>query len=148
MRTVYLLTTFIAISSLVFCDSDEGVVDSFGKLPLYFIENQGQLAGDAAFYVKGSDKILYFTSEGVTFALTSKQGEDGGRQQASARVARGPGVPGQAFILPGERLVLGACLREPGAFRKIEHPRRSLTPVTCFSQNALGEESQVLGVKR
>ncbi|MEW6747788.1 MAG: hypothetical protein AB1486_34100 [Planctomycetota bacterium] len=49
------------------------VVEAFGKLPLYFIENQGQLDEQVAYYVKGADKTLYFTKEGVTFSL---RGED------------------------------------------------------------------------
>jgi hypothetical protein len=43
--------------------------DSFGKLPLYFIENQGQEDPQVAFSVKGRETSLYFTSQGVTFAL-------------------------------------------------------------------------------
>jgi len=45
----------------------------FGNLPLYFVENQGQLDEQVRYYVKGRDKTLYFTSEGVTISL---QGED------------------------------------------------------------------------
>ena len=44
---------------------------SFGKLPLYFVENQGQLDERVAYYIQGSDKTLYFTPDGVTFALTA-----------------------------------------------------------------------------
>lgn len=43
----------------------------FGQLPLYFVENQGQLDGHVAYYVQGSDKMIYFTPEGVTFALSA-----------------------------------------------------------------------------
>lgn len=44
-----------------------------GNLPLCFIENEGQIDSSAvAFYVKGADKVLYFTSEGVTFALSGR----------------------------------------------------------------------------
>ena len=32
------------------------VVESFGKLPLYFIENQEQLAPRVAYYIHGGDK--------------------------------------------------------------------------------------------
>ena len=46
------------------------VVETFGKLPLYFIENQGQLDPRVAYYIQGGDKNIYFTSRGVTFALT------------------------------------------------------------------------------
>jgi hypothetical protein len=42
----------------------------WGEMPLYFIANQGQLDSRVAYYVQGSDKTLYFTPEGVTFALT------------------------------------------------------------------------------
>jgi hypothetical protein len=42
----------------------------WGKMPLYFTANQGQVDGSAAYYVQGKDKTLYFTSEGLTFALT------------------------------------------------------------------------------
>lgn len=43
----------------------------WGRMPLYFIANRGQMDGRVAFYVEGRDKTLYFTAEGVTFALTS-----------------------------------------------------------------------------
>jgi hypothetical protein len=42
----------------------------FGQLPLYFVENRGQLDERVAYYIQGSDKTIYFTAEGVTFALT------------------------------------------------------------------------------
>jgi hypothetical protein len=44
----------------------------FGRLPLHFIENRGRLDSSVAFYVQGRDKTLYFTSEGVTYALAGK----------------------------------------------------------------------------
>ena len=47
------------------------VQPDWGKMPLYFIANQGQMDARVAYYVQGSDKTLYFTPEGVTFALTS-----------------------------------------------------------------------------
>jgi len=43
----------------------------FGKVPLYFIPNKGQLNERVAYYVQGKDKTVYFTSEGITFALNS-----------------------------------------------------------------------------
>ncbi|MCP4541534.1 MAG: hypothetical protein GY832_30760 [Chloroflexi bacterium] len=49
--------------------------ESFGQLPLYFVENQGQLDKRVAYYIQGSDKTIYFTSEGVTFTLTDHQFE-------------------------------------------------------------------------
>ena len=48
------------------------VAETFGKLPLYFVENRGQLDARVAYYVQGSDKAIYFTNEGLTFALKGR----------------------------------------------------------------------------
>jgi hypothetical protein len=45
------------------------VEQALGQLPLYFVENQGQMDEQVAYYVQGRDTSVYFTSEGVTFAL-------------------------------------------------------------------------------
>jgi hypothetical protein len=45
------------------------VQEAFGKLPLSFVENQGQVEGPVAYYVQGRDTTVYFTPEGVTIAL-------------------------------------------------------------------------------
>ena len=50
--------------------SQAELADMWGKMPLYFVANQGQVDESVDFYVQGSDKTLYFTPEGVTFALT------------------------------------------------------------------------------
>jgi uncharacterized repeat protein (TIGR01451 family) len=41
------------------------------NLPIYFIENQGQLDRRAAYYVHGRDKVIYFTAGGLTLVLQS-----------------------------------------------------------------------------
>ena len=43
------------------------------ELPLYFIENRGQSDPRVAYYIQLADSGVYFTSEGVTFALTEKE---------------------------------------------------------------------------
>jgi hypothetical protein len=40
------------------------------QAPISFIENQGQIDQEVAYYVHGRDTSLYFTSQGVTFVLT------------------------------------------------------------------------------
>jgi len=57
------------------------VEQSFGQLPLIFVENQGQINEQVAYYVQGGDKDIYFTPEGVTFALTSRQDTVDSRQE-------------------------------------------------------------------
>jgi hypothetical protein len=42
----------------------------FGRIPLHFIPNEGQVDGPAAFYVQGKDKTIYFAPEGLTFVLS------------------------------------------------------------------------------
>jgi len=43
----------------------------FGKMPLYFIANKGQMDERVDYYVQGKDKSIYFSPGGVTFVLTS-----------------------------------------------------------------------------
>ena len=64
------------------------IQNAYGKLPLYFIENKGQLDVPVAYYVQGSDTMLYFTREGVTFGLTGEQGCGGGSCFAKALLGR------------------------------------------------------------
>lgn len=47
----------------------------YGRLPLSFIENRGQLNPRVAYYVQGRDTALYFTKQGITFALTDRKSE-------------------------------------------------------------------------
>ena len=41
----------------------------FGKMPVHFVPNRGQLDKQVAYHVQGKDKTLYFTAEGITMAL-------------------------------------------------------------------------------
>ncbi|MBI1740442.1 MAG: SBBP repeat-containing protein [Candidatus Koribacter versatilis] len=41
----------------------------FGRMPLYFVENRGQVDRRVAYYAQGRDTAVYFTSEGVAFTL-------------------------------------------------------------------------------
>jgi hypothetical protein len=73
-----LLLAFLALGAPAWADNNATVAreatrtraaESFGKLPLYFVENRGQLDSRVAYYVQGSDKAIYFTNDGLTFAL-------------------------------------------------------------------------------
>ncbi len=56
--------------------------ESFGQMPLLFVENQGQWDEQVAYAIQGSDKTLYFTPGGVTFALTEPITEEAKRGKA------------------------------------------------------------------
>ena len=65
--------------------TQERVSAGFGKLPLYFVENRGQLDGQVAYYVQGRDTSLYFTQSGVTFSLTRTK-DAGAEEDPEARL--------------------------------------------------------------
>lgn len=72
----------------------------FGRLPLYFIPNKGQMDERVAYYVQGWDKAIYFTSEGLTISFhgkrrSEKKASDRNRDLASLK----PG--GKLFGLEG-----------------------------------------------
>ncbi len=71
LSTIFLLVIALTLSapSAPTTPATIGVQTDWGQMPLYFIANQGQMDARIAYYVQGSDKTLYFTSEGVTFAL-------------------------------------------------------------------------------
>lgn len=60
---------------------------NYSQMPLYFIENRGQLDTQVAYYLQGSDKDIYFTPQGVTFALTKALSETSEVPQPFAAVA-------------------------------------------------------------
>jgi hypothetical protein len=56
------------------------VQKSYGKLPLYFIQNDGQVDERVRFYEKGSGHGVFFTEKGIYFSLV------GGRQLADGNL--------------------------------------------------------------
>ena len=44
-------------------------IESFGKLPLSFTENKGQLNSKISYYLKGKKGTIYFTKEGIVYDL-------------------------------------------------------------------------------
>ncbi len=48
---------------------------TFGQMPLLFIQNQGQLDSQVAYYLQGKETSIYFTPEGLTFALAAPSAE-------------------------------------------------------------------------
>ncbi len=46
------------------------ISENFGRLPLYFIENWGQMDAQVGYYIHARDKSIYFTPDGVTFVLS------------------------------------------------------------------------------
>lgn len=55
-------------------DNKDFAMKQLGKLPVFFIENQGQLPKEVAYYFKGKDSV-YFTNNGVVFQKTGARGQ-------------------------------------------------------------------------
>jgi len=47
-----------------------GIIKTYGKLPLYFIENKGQVNMQVSFYERGTGHATFFTSDGVVLSLS------------------------------------------------------------------------------
>jgi hypothetical protein len=58
-------------------------VAALASLPLYFIENRGQVNDRVRLYLQGRDKSVYFTPQGLTFVLT-QAGARGDRKERHA----------------------------------------------------------------
>ncbi|MCP4577821.1 MAG: hypothetical protein GY846_16230, partial [Deltaproteobacteria bacterium] len=71
--------SFVAVSEAAAPGKAEkvNILEGYGKLPLYFIENKGQLNPKVRFYVKTSGRTLYFTNEGIIFDLLRKEKQAG-----------------------------------------------------------------------
>jgi len=71
-----LVAAILAASILTAQDSgsrDPALLEStFGKLPVYFIENRGVYPDEVLYYIHGADKTLFFTRGGITFRLMGK----------------------------------------------------------------------------
>jgi hypothetical protein len=59
------------------------IQEAYGKLPLYFIQNDGQLDKRVKFYERGAGHSTFFTREGVYLLLTKQQGKQGGINRLS-----------------------------------------------------------------
>ncbi len=97
----------------------------YGKIPLYFIPNAGQVDGRVAYYVQGRDKTIYFTPGGLTFVLSGAQEseparseETHGQKRPKAKKVRVLGFEGSnSMYLDEETRRIGskAEFSEPGA---------------------------------
>jgi len=68
----FLVLSGAAVGQATRAEHAADVPDSYGKLPLYFIENRGVYPGAVAYYVQGTDKTLFFTPGGITFLLSAE----------------------------------------------------------------------------
>ena len=88
---VLLAWLFLALPSNPIAVADQpspttvGAEHRFADFPLYFVENRGQVQGPVGYYLEGRDTAVYFTPQGVTYALTGRI--DRGSNEAVVRPA-------------------------------------------------------------
>ena len=68
---VFFSTTSLSALKPIIPDKTEKmkVIESFGRLPLSFTENRGQLNSKVSYYLKGKKGTIYFTREGIVYDL-------------------------------------------------------------------------------
>jgi hypothetical protein len=66
---------------------------SLGRSSIYFIENRGQVAGPARYYLRGSDRTVFVGGDGLTVVLEPKTKTDRGVS------AQPPAAPNAAYAL-------------------------------------------------
>ncbi len=70
------------------------------NLPLDFIPNRGQVDGQVSFYIKGSDRTVYFTPAGVTLALRKTEIEGKVSKANSPAERKGRRAPsGRSWVI-------------------------------------------------
>lgn len=74
-----IITILLVVVTLVFssipavnaADDETKVLESYGKLPLSFIENRGQVDYEVSYYLNSRDGTIYFTEEGIVYDIVS-----------------------------------------------------------------------------
>jgi hypothetical protein len=102
------------------------VLEAYAKLPLYFIENRGQLNREVSYYTKSPNQTLYFTPEGVVFDLWREKDRDQGS------VARDQDTEGRREM---ERLVFSLLFLNSHKQMKIEPAQRQEARVNYLIGN-------------
>ena len=78
--SVFSKLLFVALLCLVpaadYAGAEEQDTDAFGNLPLCFVENRGQYDEAVLYCLRGSDRVLYFTSRGVTWSVTGTEDDE------------------------------------------------------------------------
>ena len=81
-------------------DTNDRLQVTLAEFPLYFIENRGQVDREVAYYIRGSDKTLYFTHQGVTYVMVGSAGaHSDGRPPRSSELEKVQGGRAWAFRL-------------------------------------------------
>jgi alpha-tubulin suppressor-like RCC1 family protein len=80
------------------------LAQDFGRLPLYFIENRGQVDKRVKYYSRGSGHTTFFTNDGLVLSLARSEAETAEAARQSGPSRRGKfldrGLPGPRGDIP------------------------------------------------
>jgi len=114
------------------------LAENYGRLPLHFIENRGQVDDRVQFYAKGRGYGIYFTREGVVFSLRRAEAREPGPAAQEAAEPSGPAWPARLMEALGlGRLLPPVPVAGKGADRLVPdrvRERRSRHPVPGAGQ--------------
>jgi hypothetical protein len=60
--------------------------ESYGRLPLFFIENQGQVDARVKYFTRGQGHAIFFTSEGAALNLSRSAADGKGKSSAAVQL--------------------------------------------------------------
>ena len=87
----------VAVASPPSAETIARVDQTFGQLPLYFIENVGQFAAGARFQVRGSDRTIWLAQDAIWVTVLERPrssagtpAEDRSSPRSEAEMDRGP----------------------------------------------------------
>jgi len=94
------LPAFLAVSGAATPGKADkkGILETYGKLPLYFIENKGQLEARVRFYVKPPGHTLYFTDEAIVFDLLRREKEGGKGTEGAEKSCQTKGIKTERLV--------------------------------------------------
>jgi hypothetical protein len=78
-------------------DQTSQVHSLLSGLPLYFVENQGQVDSRIGYYLNGKDTSVYFTEGGLTFVL--REHEKNERREASLKPTLQNDTPHKQWVV-------------------------------------------------
>ena len=107
---------------------EESIPNAYTRLPLYFVENKGQLDPEVRFYIKKSGQTIYFTDEGILFDLVRNR-------KLSEKSSEEFGKGHQTTELKAERLVFSLCFKNACKGLLIQGFDRQETGINYFTGN-------------
>ncbi len=114
------------------------IQEAYGKLLLYFIQNEGQVDGKVRFYERGSGRRIFFREDAIYVSLFKREKEEKGLERGRAVKEEGKVISEHLLIKP-----LNGKLVEPVAEERLSgkvdyfignNPKRWKTDIPTYGK--------------